>query len=75
MAATRARDQRLGLGVLEGSGDIVYKSVQVPIAKRAVTGCSRFSSTRGDSHWLCWAWTSFGFLVLSVRSAVAAGGT
>lgn len=37
-----------GLGVLEGSGDIVYKSVQVPIAKRAVTGCSRFSRTRGQ---------------------------
>lgn len=38
-----------GLGVLEGSGDIVYKSVQVPIAKRAVTGCSRFFRTRGTA--------------------------
>lgn len=38
-----------GLGILEGSGDIVYKSVQVPIAKRAVTGCSRFSRTRGTA--------------------------
>lgn len=66
---------KVGLGVLEGSGDIVYKIVQVPIAKGAVTGCSHFSRTRGNSHWLCRAWTSFGFLVLSVRSAVAAGGT
>lgn len=40
---------KIGLGVLEGSGDIVYKSVQVPIAKRAVTGCSRFSRTRGTA--------------------------
>lgn len=40
---------KVGLGVLEGSGDIVYKSVQVPIAKRAVTGCSRFSRTRGTA--------------------------
>lgn len=39
MAATRTRSgPKGGLGVLEGSGDIVYKSVQVPIAKRAVTG-------------------------------------
>lgn len=40
---------KIGLGVLEGSGDIVYKSVQVPIAKRAVTGCSHFSRTRGTA--------------------------
>lgn len=40
---------KIGLGVLEGSGNIVYKSVQVPIAKRAVTGCSRFSRTRGTA--------------------------
>lgn len=63
-----------GLGVLEGSGDIVYKCP----SSHSKEGCDRVFTllqNKGDSHRLHWVWTSFGFLVLSVRSGVAAGGT